>query len=121
MDSHTAMTTSDPAAPAASAQTAPPKLRVSGWLVLEPPGAAPVEVRRAMPVVGSDGGPMGTVAAVVTAAAPPTVTHLLLGCLCPVPDYRLVPLALIERVGAETVHLRIPSSALCQLSRRTII
>ena len=115
------MTTSDPAAPAALAQTtAPPKLRVSGWLVLAPPGAAPVEVRRAMPVVGSDGGPMGTVAAVVTEAAPPTVTHLLLGCPCPVPDYRLVPLALIERVGAETVHLRIPSSALCQLSRRTI-
>ena len=93
-----------------------PRLMVSGWVRLS--GGAPVEVRRAMVLVGSDGAELGQVAAVVVAGPAHTATHLLLCRLAPEPEYRLTPIALIDRVEDVAVHLRLPSNDVTTLPRR---
>lgn len=97
----------------------PHKLLVSGWIHLGPPDDASVEVRREMTLVGSDGAVIGAVAAVVVDQATQSATYLLLGRLHPNLEYRLVPLTLIEGVAEEAVQLRIPSSDVGRLPRRT--
>jgi hypothetical protein len=94
------------------------KLLVTARLRLEPLGSAPVEVRRAMPILGREGVVMGTVAAVVVKGASEAATHLLLCRLGPQPEYRLVRLTLIERVGENFVQLRIASADADRLPRR---
>lgn len=94
------------------------KLLVSSWIHLGPPDSAPVEVRRMMPVFGSEGVEVGTVAAVVVDPATQATRHLLLCQVHPNLEYRLVPLTLIEWVNSEVVQLRIPSPDVNQLPRR---
>lgn len=89
---------------------------VSGWGRLS--SGVPVEVRRTMAVVGSDGVELGQVAAVVVADTAQVATHLLLCRLTPETEYRLAPIALIDRVDEDTVHLWLPSKAVTTLPRR---
>lgn len=103
--------------PARASVRAVTRLMIGGWISPDP-ASAPVEVRRAMAILGSDGRAMGQVAAVVIEGAGPAVTHLLLCRLAPEPEYRLAPVSLIERVDAAAVHLRIPGHEVMTLPRR---
>ncbi len=58
----------------------------------------------------SDGQTAGHVAAVVTDGPSGKVTHVVLGHLRQIPEYRLTPIALIETVADEKVLLRIMQS-----------
>ncbi len=51
----------------------------------------------------------------------PTFTHLVLGRCLPNPEYRLVPQALIVRVDAAAVQLRLSRPDVDQLPRRTAL
>ena len=106
------LTPAEGCAPSAEA----PRLMVSGWVHLS--GGAPVEVRRMMAVVGSDGAELGQAAAVVVEGPDQTATHLLLCRLTPEPEYRLAPITLVAQVDEGTIRLRLPSSAVTTLPRR---
>lgn len=96
----------------------PEKLMVSGLVYLEREDSSPVEVRRDMTILTREGQPAGKVAAVVIDNDSQKVTHVLLGRLQPGPEYRLVPVDLIEQVHEETVRLDIWSEAVESLPIR---
>ena len=97
----------------------PPALFISGWLRQAPAGSTPVEVRRAMTVLGRDGVALGSVAAVVADPATRAVTDLVLGGCPPGQEYRLIPQALIEQVAEAVVQVRLSRAEVAQLPCHT--
>ena len=83
------------------------ELIVSGVLYLQQAGDSEVDVRRGMVILTSEGREAGRVAAVIIARQDQHVTHILLTRLGQLPEYRLVPIALVEQVSEETVRLGI--------------
>ena len=75
------------------------------------PGAAPVDIRRGMPVRSRDGEDAGQVAAVVIDAGSHASTHVLLSRWRESLDYRLVPIGLVRGVEAGVVTIEIPGAA----------
>jgi sporulation protein YlmC with PRC-barrel domain len=82
-------------------------LIVSGPIYPDHASDIAVEVRRGMMIVTSEGHEAGRVAAVIVDKSNQRVTHVLLSRLNHRPDYRLVPISLIEQVFEEQVLLRI--------------
>ncbi|MCB0168807.1 MAG: hypothetical protein KDI79_31560 [Anaerolineae bacterium] len=78
----------------------------------------PVEVSRGMTILTSERWEAGKVAAVVVDNESQKVTHILLTRSRLAPDYRLVPVKLIEQVDENTVLLDICSQAIETLSVR---
>jgi len=78
----------------------------------------PVEVTRGMAILTSEGHEAGKVAAVIVDNDSQKVTHILLTRPRQVPDYRLVPVILIEQVDEETVLLEICNQAIESLPIR---
>jgi len=85
----------------------PQTLMESGSIAFNQAHDSPVEVRRGMAVLTSEGETTGHVAAVVVDGRSGKVTHLVLGRSCRRLDYCLVPTVLIETVGDEEILLRI--------------
>jgi hypothetical protein len=81
------------------------RLLVSGLITLDGQ-RTPVWLQREMSVVSEDGHSVGTVAAVVLCSQAQAITHLLLGCVPPSPQYHLIPLRLIAQVSEGVVRLR---------------
>lgn len=81
------------------------KLLVSGLISLDAQ-PTPVWLQREMSVVSEDGHAVGTVAAVVLSSRAQAITHLLLGCVPPSPQYHLIPLHQIAQVSEGVVRLR---------------
>ena len=91
-----------------------------GLICLEQTNGLTVEVTRGMAIMTNEGQEAGKVAAIVVDSASQQVTHLLLGHLRPSPDYRLIPVNLIEQIAQETVLLGIGSQTVESLpGRRT--
>lgn len=84
-----------------------PDLIVSG--ALDPPreGESAANVRRGMIILTSEGHEAGRVAGVIIDRAGQHVTHILLTHLAQLPEYRLVPVALVDEVHEEMVRLTI--------------
>jgi sporulation protein YlmC with PRC-barrel domain len=83
------------------------KLMESGPVYLEQGDGSPVEVMRGMTILTKEGQEAGKVAAVVVDNYDQKVTHLVLGRLHLRPDYRLVPVNLVEQVTGDEVLLYI--------------
>jgi sporulation protein YlmC with PRC-barrel domain len=71
--------------------------------------AKSVQVRRGMPILTAEGLEVGRVAAVVVSGEDSQVTHLLLGRLPNIPDYRLVSIDLIAQIREGGLQLSILS------------
>jgi hypothetical protein len=84
-----------------------PELKVSGSFYLDQTTGVEVEVRRSMVILTSEGGEVGRVAGVIVERHEQLVTHILLHRVGQMPEYRIVPIALIERVYGEKVLLLI--------------
>jgi len=78
----------------------------------------PVEVTRGMAILTSERQEAGKVAAVIVDKDSQKVTHVLLTRPRLTPDYRLVPVKLIEEVDENTVLLDICSQGIETLSVR---
>lgn len=83
------------------------ELIVSGSIHPEHASDIVVEVRRGMMILTSEGHEAGRVAAVIVDKLDQRVTHILLSRLNQRPEYRLVPISLIEQVHEEQVLLSI--------------
>jgi sporulation protein YlmC with PRC-barrel domain len=83
------------------------ELTVSGVLHLHQAGESEVDVRRGMVILTSEGQEAGRVAAVIVDRQDQHVTHILLTRLGQLPEYRLVPIALVKQVREATVQLAI--------------
>lgn len=83
------------------------ELMISGLIYLDPERDIAVEVRRGMNILASDGREAGKVAAVTIDRHDRQVTHIILGLLSPIPEYRRLPIDLIAQVRDESVLLRI--------------
>ena len=81
------------------------ELFISGAIYLEHENDIAVEVRRGMAILTSEGQEAGRVAAVIMEKDAQQVTRILLSRLSQMPEYRLVPIALIEQVHEEKVLL----------------
>lgn len=90
------------------------KLMTRGTVFLQQPPRW-VEVKRGMIVKSSEGSVVGQVAAIVVNAREEEPTHFLLTRLTARPDYRLVPLDLIQEVRAETLLLSVDSAGVIRL------
>lgn len=89
-----------------------------GLVYIEPKGSAPVEIIRGMTILTNDGQAAGRVAAVVLNNDNQHVSHILLAHLQLTPDYRLVPISLIQQVNQNTVVLDIDRSAVERLPHK---
>lgn len=89
-----------------------------GPVYLEQKDSPPLEIRRGMAILTKDRQQAGWVAAVMLDGDSQIVTHILLAHLHLIPDYRLVPICLIEQVSQETVLLHIDSEAVERLPIR---
>ena len=100
-----------------TAHAAPiPRLMVSSDL--RPPGAPePVAVRRGMAAVDAAGCPAGTVAGILIDELTGSSTHILVARDMVAGDYRLVPVAQVAHLDAETIHLHLPAADLTNLPR----
>jgi len=96
------------------ANTRVQKLLVRGFIKLEPE-TVPILLQRGMTILARNGVTVGAVAAVVLNCPQQEITYLLLGQIPPTAVYRLIPLALIERIDGEMVWLRIPSEKISAL------
>lgn len=76
-----------------------------------------VKIQRGDVVIAQDGVGVGIVAAIVLDCHHQEPTHFLLGFVPPTAVYPLVPLCLIDRIGEETVWLKITSEAINDLPR----
>jgi len=76
-----------------------------------------VEIRRCMTVISEDGCELGIVAAVCRDCHKENVFAVLLGRLPVTADYRLIPIALIDHVSADAVHLRISAESAQELAQ----
>jgi sporulation protein YlmC with PRC-barrel domain len=83
------------------------ELLVSGWIYLDHESDIAVEVSRNMVILTSEGREAGRVAAVIINRRDQQVTHILLSRLSQMPEYRQVPISLIEQVHEGKVVLRI--------------
>jgi sporulation protein YlmC with PRC-barrel domain len=83
------------------------ELIVSGSIYPDQQRGFAVEVRRGMEVLTSEGREAGRVAAVIIDKQDQQVTHILLSRLIQMPEYRLVPITLIEQVHEDKVLLSI--------------
>ena len=92
-------------------------MMVSGQFHLKGTDGPPVEVRRCMAVLSSDGHELGMVAAVCLDPQTQEVTAVLLGRLPVTSDYRLIPIELIEHVSEDAVHLRITAESVRELAQ----
>lgn len=84
-----------------------PDLIVSGALEPQHAGERAVNVQRGMIILTSEGHEAGRVAGVIIERAGQHVTHILLTHLGQLPEYRLVPVALVDEVHEEMVRLSI--------------
>ncbi len=91
------------------------ELIVSGSIYPDHAKDVPVEVRRGMAILTSDGQEAGRVAAVIIDKKDRQVTHILLSRQSQMPEYRLVPIDLIEHVHEEKVLLRISKQVVSSL------
>ena len=82
-----------------------------GLVYLESKDSSPVEIKRGMTILTKDGRDAGWVAAVVLDGTNQNVSHILLTHLHLSPDYRLVPINLIQQVSQETVLLHVDREA----------
>jgi hypothetical protein len=87
------------------------ELVVSGLICPDCASDIQFEVKRDMIILTSEGREAGRVAAVIVNRQDRQVTQILLSHGAEPPEYRLVPLALIEQVQEEKVLLRIFSQA----------
>jgi len=94
------------------------RLFESGPISLKRENALPVVVNRGMLIVTNEGWEVGKVAAVVVDTQHQKVTHVLLTRPRLAPDYRLVPVNLIEQVDENNVLLDICSQAIDSLPLR---
>lgn len=94
------------------------RLFESGSTCPEQENGLPVNVSRGMTILTNEGWEAGKVAAVVVDSDSQTVTHLLLTRPRLVPEYRLVPVNLIEQVDEQVVLLEICSQAIESLPIR---
>jgi sporulation protein YlmC with PRC-barrel domain len=85
----------------------PAELVVSGAIHPVQTGDRVMDVRRGMLILTSEGREAGRVAAVIIDRHDQLVTHILLSRLDQMPEYRLVPIALVEQVIEEQVRLGI--------------
>ena len=93
-----------------------PRLMVSSDL--QPQGAPePVAARRGMTAVDTAGCPAGTVAGILIDGLTGSATHILIARDMVAGDYRLVPVAQVARLDAETIHLNLPAADLTNLPR----
>jgi hypothetical protein len=74
-----------------------------------PQSAEPVQLRRGMPILTAEGVEVGRVAAVVVSGEDSQATHLLLGRLPNIPEYRLVSVDLITHIHEGNLQLSIIS------------
>ena len=88
------------------------RLFESGSICPEQENGLPTKVSRGMIILTSDGQEAGKVAAVVVDNDSQKVSHILLTRPRLVPEYRLVPLNLIEQVDEDTVLLEICGQAI---------
>lgn len=96
----------------------PDKLMVSGLVCLQKREGLPAEVKRGMIIRTREGREAGKVAAVIVDNEHQQVTHVVLGRTVQTPDYRLVPVDLIEQVDGETVSLGIFDQVVESLPKR---
>jgi len=81
------------------------KIMVNGRIYLPHAPHASVEVQRGMKIVVMDGKEVGFVGGVIVNSQNDEVLYILL-CHLPVTAvYRLIPIHLIARIEAETIHL----------------
>lgn len=76
-----------------------------GLIRLEQTNGLTVEVTRGMAILANEGQEVGKLAAVVVEADSQKVSHLLLSRLRLSPEYRLIPVNLIEQISRETILL----------------
>lgn len=94
------------------------RLFESGSISPEQGNGLPVKVSRGMTIQTSEGWEAGKVAAVVVDNDSQKVTHVLLTRPRLVPDYRLVPVNLIEQVDEDIVLLDVCSQDIESLPTR---
>ena len=87
-----------------------PDLIVSGVLDPQQAGGGAVDICRGMIILTSEGHEAGRVAAVIIEREGQHVTHILLTRPSQLPEYRLVPIELVEQVHEEMVRLCILST-----------
>ena len=92
------------------------KIMVDGRIHLSKPNPAPQEIQRGMKVMSSDGREVGFVAAVIIPKEAHNVTHILLGHIPVTPDYRRIPVTLVENIDEDTVYLSIIHQAVDKLA-----
>ncbi len=94
------------------------RLFESGSICPEREHGLPVKVSRGMTILTNEGREAGKLAAVVVDNDSQKVTHLLLTRPRLVPEYRMVPVNLIEQVDEAVVFLEICSQAIESLPIR---
>ena len=94
------------------------RLFESGLVYLEQTGSSPVEIKRGMTIQTQDGQKAGRVAAVVFSNDCKNITHLLLTLPSQPADYRLAPVALINRIDKEAILLHINLKDMEHLAHR---
>jgi hypothetical protein len=99
-----------------SNQVTEEKIMVDGRIHLPKPHPATQEIQRGMKVMSSDGREVGFVAAVIIQKETASVTHILLGHIPVTPDYRRIPVTLVENVDEDTVYLNIIHQAVDKLA-----
>jgi len=92
--------------------------RVHGSICPQQENGLPVTVSRGMTILTREGWEAGKVAAVVVDNDSQKVTHVLLTRPRLAPDYRLVPVSLVEQVDEDTVLLEICNQAIESLPTR---
>jgi hypothetical protein len=90
-------------------------LVVSGSIYPDQENNIAVEVRRGMIILTNEGREAGRVAAVIIEGQDQQVTHILLSRLSQSPEYRLVPISIVEQVYEEKVRLHIFNQAVNSL------
>jgi len=93
------------------------KMMVTGQIRLKGADGPPVEVRRCMAVLSCDGREVGMVAAVCLDPDTQDVAAVLLGRLPVTADYRMIPIAFIDHISENAVHLRITAESVEELTQ----
>ena len=92
------------------------KIMVDGRIHLPTPHPTTQEIQRGMKVMSSDGREVGFVAAVIIQKETGSVTHILLGHIPVTPDYRRIPVTLVENVDENIVYLNVIHQAVDKLA-----
>lgn len=92
------------------------KIMVDGRIHLPSPYPAIQEIQRGMKVISSDGREVGFVAGVIIHKGTGGVTHILLGHIPVTPDYRRLPVTLVDSVDTNAVYLNIIYQAVDKLA-----